>query len=640
MKSDPGAKAPKTGKTFDDMEYSEDDVERILKMLAIELDAANVDLEEKVYDRDRHGLLNEEEFERMFRGIKLNTQLSKRDIETLINKYYNTANKKIQADQLVKDIHKHKLLSEESNRKSKHVSSASIDKVSKYIKRKRLERRSIEEVFLADQDNDGLLQPSQIKAAFHNAGVKLSTDQINDLLKSLEKHRGGKYDYVQLLVSLFGETSDIRKHKSKLKNRSPDRRHSTKKKLFNQEEEKHNRDGTMKHRYSHKEEGRDHDAESRHSPRDRHSRHLRDQDDYSRSRPRDDTKSRDRDDDYSRSRPRDDTRSRGRDESSPRRRDDTRSRGRDDTRSRGRDYSRSNSRDQERNYGRSRSRGRDSEKSFDGRRDSIRSRGSERSYESRSRSRPKRGLSQKSNHEDDYETRSRGGRSDRHDDSISPDDRKPIKGSHKSKEIDSITRIVGTRMKNIDERDIIKAFEKASKHDKSKLISDKQLMDALDELNIELKFGDKERLSLELDTQKIRRIDNTFNYEDFLKKAGVLDGRANFINRPLNKSQDRHSKSPNKRLDNEKEDKSLSPRKDKITGLTMSETNQAKDVIYDINKELDSKRKDLHEILDIRPNDRDIFFKQIHDGLEDHLGNFGFKVANNRSLMKILKAYL
>ena len=452
---------------------------------------------------------------------------------------------------------------------------------------------------------------------------------MEDLLASFEKHKGGKYDCKQLLDSLFGESSDAR-----LKGRhQPKRSHSDKKRQFEEEEDKHH--GDYGKGRGQREENRDYEGNRSRRFKDHLTEDDRSRDD-TRSRGRDDTRSKGRDDtrsrgrDDTRSRGRDGTRSRGRSDERSRGRDDESSRGRDDTRSRGRDYSRSRSKDQDNDYSKSRSRGRDS----------IRSRDSEQSYYSRSRSRPKSGLNQKSKYDDDdYDSRSKS-RDDRHDSSISPDDRKQVKSNLKSKEIDSITRNVGTRMKNINERNIIKAFEHASKHDKSKLISDKQLMDALEELNIELKFGDKERLSLELDTQKIRRIDNRFSYEDFLKKAGVLDGKANFINRPVNKSQDRQSKSPNKRFDDHANDGSHSPRKDKITGLTISETNQAKDVIQDINKELENKHKDLHDIFNIRKDDRDIFFKDIHDGLEDHLDNFGFKIANNRSKMTILKAYL
>ena len=70
-------RVPKTEKTIGSMEYSEVDVERILKMLAIELDAANVDLEEKVHNLDKNGLLNMQEFERMFKEINPKAQLSK-----------------------------------------------------------------------------------------------------------------------------------------------------------------------------------------------------------------------------------------------------------------------------------------------------------------------------------------------------------------------------------------------------------------------------------------------------------------------------------------------------------------------------------------------------------------------------------
>ena len=121
----------------------------------------------------------------------------------------------------------------------------------------------------------------------------------------------------------------------------------------------------------------------------------------------------------------------------------------------------------------------------------MRSKDSERSYDSRSRTRPKSGYNQKLKYDDDnYDPRLRS-RNDRHDSSISPDDKNEVKSSFKSKEIGSITRNVWTWMKNINKRNIIKAFEHASKHDRSKLISDKQLMDAPEELNIELKFGDK-----------------------------------------------------------------------------------------------------------------------------------------------------
>lgn len=142
-------------------------------------------------------------------------------------------------------------------------------------------------------------------------------------------------------------------------------------------------------------------------------------------------------------------------------------------------------------------------------------------------------------------------------------------------------------------------------------MNDKQLMEALKKIGIELKYGDRERLSLEIDTQKIRNDDNTFNYRDFFIKANVMVGEPQRRNRSK-----------------------------ETGGLTQTEIREALDTIKEIREELTYRKKDLHEVFNIKKDDHDIDFKEIRFGLQDHLDSVGDRIANSKRKMTSLKNYL
>lgn len=87
-------------KTISTMPFSDEEASRIVKMLAFEIEAANEDLDERVYDLDRNGLLTEKEFVKVIRGMNLKLKITTQEVETLVNKYFDTVSQKVQAKQL------------------------------------------------------------------------------------------------------------------------------------------------------------------------------------------------------------------------------------------------------------------------------------------------------------------------------------------------------------------------------------------------------------------------------------------------------------------------------------------------------------------------------------------------------------
>ena len=182
----------------------------------------------------------------------------------------------------------------------------------------------------------------------------------------------------------------------------------------------------------------------------------------------------------------------------------------------------------------------------------------------------------------------------------------------KSRELESITRIVGTRIRNSKEN-YEEVFKRVSRDDPLKLINDAALFEALNEMRIDLSNGDKDRLTLEIDTQKVRDARRKFDYEGFLKKAGLPVGL------DMNKA-----------------------RTDAVVRQKMSreELRRAEDTIEEIKKELKRQDLTLYQAVDIRPSDLDISWNVFRNDIEDNLKSYGIELISNKDKLANLKLFL
>lgn len=179
-----------------------------------------------------------------------------------------------------------------------------------------------------------------------------------------------------------------------------------------------------------------------------------------------------------------------------------------------------------------------------------------------------------------------------------------------AKEIDSITRLVGQRIRN-SRLDYQGVFKEVSKNDPRKLIGDIALFDALRQMKIELAPADKRALRIEIDTQGIRDERRLFSYEAFLEKAGVVKGLI-------------------------KHDSLAHP----LSQMSEAEIRRAEETIKDIQRILDKDRKTLLQIVDIRPDDIDIPWSAMKYAIDDHLGSFGIELTGDKDRLANLKLYL
>lgn len=178
------------------------------------------------------------------------------------------------------------MLSESSSKKIKGQTSDIIYKIGRYIKKKQIDKRTIDEFFYVDRKGTGLLSEKDIDNAFRNAGVKLRSTDFTELMNSMDQKGNGTYDYVQLLVALFGNTPDIKRKADKLK-RSDDRGEDTKRQLNYNNEDRRLRESKESNRSDRKRKSsRSRDGSRRGSVSSRG--------DSPRSRGRDDTRSRER----------------------------------------------------------------------------------------------------------------------------------------------------------------------------------------------------------------------------------------------------------------------------------------------------------------------------------------------------------
>lgn len=585
---------PSLNKNFSAMQFSEEEIKKILRALAVELEAAKVDLKERFYKYDDKGLLTEHEFENCMRDLKIN--LTKKDVEALVNKYYNHIDKMVYAKQILEDLERYKVPNFESDKKMTKSYSTTVNRVSKYITRKKLENRVIDEMFMMDKYSEGALSFDEIKKSLHNAKVELNSTQVQDLLSEFRTDRNKKYNYVTVLVSLFGHTSHIKRNQERMKQKSirGDRSGTQ----GREEEKKYAED-----RFGRRKGGRTSSVSSAggstrslnarddtRSPLDRSlGRSDRDVSPRSGRRKYSKTGSEYRSDDE---------RSLGRRDSSVRKGDRTADVGRD----KGLSLTRRDS---------SRSIGRRSDRDINKSMDSLSPLSREQSrdkYDSRYKD-PRGDLRKRpdsaSKSRGDYLSRSPNDRSVPRDDRHGSGSR-----SRPAKEIDSITRLVGQRIKN-SRYDYQRVFKEVSKDDPRKLIGDIALFDALRQMKIELTPADKRALRIEIDTQAIRDERRMFSYEAFLEKAGVIKGltKHDSLSHPLSK-------------------------------MTDDEIRRAEDTIKEIQRILERENKTLLQIVDIRPDDIDIPWSAMKYGIEDHLGSFGIELTSDKDRLANLRLYL
>ena len=565
---------PDLNKNFSSMAVSDEEVSRILKILSIEVEESKIDFHDKIYSYNRDGLLTESQFTNVVKDLRIN--LSSSEVLVLTSKYYNSVDKKIYAMQLLEDLKKYKTPKDSSSKKVGKGSSKIIDKVSRHIIKNKQENKVIDEMYLMDRDSNGKLNFNEIKDAFHNAGVKLSTEQIKGVLEEKKQDSSGKYDYRDLLISMFSYSNQIKKNDEKLKKRSfktkgddAKRRldydsEEEKRKIKSRDERRDGRRSSVSSRGSNK-SSRSNRSNRSNKPRDNRDDALRSRRGSSKSAdPRSTSRSKSRrDSDASRSEGKDSYRSRSPHDSSNSRGDPSRSKSRDDRRNRedprDRDFkTREDPRDREDSRYRDDIRDRDDPRYRDANKDSTKN------------------------------------------------VNLPKKSNLKKTEVTEITEFVGRKIKE-SKVNYEEVFKTASKNDPDQLITNGQLIDALKSMKIILDYNEKDRLLNEIDTQKIRNEVGLFKYEEFLKKAGVIERKEDMPFEVKNK-------------------------------LRKQEIQEAESIIREINKEL--RGVHLYKVVDIRTGDRDIPFAAFRNGLERNLGTFGMRLSNNKSKMSVLKIYL
>lgn len=179
---------PKLNKNISSMPISDDEISKILKTLSFELEESKLDFKDIIYRYNRSGVLTEAEFQSAIKDLRIN--LSSSEVTVLVAKYYNTIDKMVYANQLIEDLRKHSSQIDSTGKKS-NKSSKTIDKVTRHIRKNKLENKVIDEIYIADRDGSGKLDFGQIKDAFHRAGVKLSSDQIKGVLEEKRSDASG-----------------------------------------------------------------------------------------------------------------------------------------------------------------------------------------------------------------------------------------------------------------------------------------------------------------------------------------------------------------------------------------------------------------------------------------------------------------
>jgi hypothetical protein len=131
----------------------------------------------------------------------------------------------VYAKQLLEDLREYSGSGKNSGRNVGPVKSASISKVAKYIERKKKVNTVVDNMFMMDSDTSGSLVFDDIKSAFKNSDIQLSPSQVMDILVDIKIDSYKKYDYITLLISLFGNTSQIKRFQERIKKRSTKRVH-------------------------------------------------------------------------------------------------------------------------------------------------------------------------------------------------------------------------------------------------------------------------------------------------------------------------------------------------------------------------------------------------------------------------------
>jgi hypothetical protein len=600
------ATIPKVTRHQSDMNFTADEVNTILMHISTQIDVNNINLSERVRRYDNYERLSENDFKTCFdfRGLNLN----KPEITILFNKYFNTLDDRVYVDQLLIDLGKFSSGSKANPGKNKiDEKKALVVKIARFVQKNKKEVRLVDEIFMTDRYNDGFLSEKKIMDAFHNSDVKLSSNQLYDLLDDFKPKYKDQYDYVKILVAMFGETDQIKRKRDRVKGDSKKNRYSN---TIKKEEDKN--EGRLGKRRGSRTSSID-------SRRSNDGRSLNSRDSKSRTRARDDL---DRSFDSKRSYRSDKSinsrRSyksdvsgkgslRNRTESrSPYGRDRTESRspyGRDRTYTKDREESLIKRREDSNlrpNGNRSRS---PSDKSLNRNRDIYTSSPEKNEY-SRSYERDKPRANSSVGLRDKEGPDVGKGRSGTHYEPKKSSLKKPI-------EMTSMTRFVGSRIK-LSKKNYIEVFKDVNNNHSSKLINDKELLKALRTLDVKLEYGDEDKLTLEIDTQGIRNNKRFFSYEKFLNKAGI------YVNKNLK----------------------LQTELSIETKMTKSERKEAEDTIEEIKKELKIEKMTLYQAVDIGTSEFDIQWVSFKNGIEDHLKKYWIKLTSNKNKLAILKLYL
>lgn len=218
---------PKLVKHASSFQVSEAEISKILRALGIELENKKVDLKRKIKDVSPDGKLTESEFEKAIEDLRLN--LTVKDVTALTQKYYSTVHKLIYTDELLKDLDKYTEIAREgSSKKVIGRESTKMEKISRRIKHNGDDDKVIKEMFNMDKYYDGVLYIKDIDDAFRRAGVKLTKDDVNDLLLEIKEDRKGRFDYITLLISMFGFTDTIRRYERRVKEKTKNRDYHSK----------------------------------------------------------------------------------------------------------------------------------------------------------------------------------------------------------------------------------------------------------------------------------------------------------------------------------------------------------------------------------------------------------------------------
>ena len=176
-----------------------DDIASILRLLRVEAHDKRVDLKEEFKEwSTKDGNLSDTEFRKLIENNDL--ELSKDDIQKLVDRFINSVSMKIDTNALLANMFKDEDI-ENSNNK---INPPIIVKIAKKIEKKGLSEKIIRNLQRQDRDKNNYLSFDLIREAFHSANFKLSKAQIKEMLEEIRTNSHNEYNYHILLCSLFG----------------------------------------------------------------------------------------------------------------------------------------------------------------------------------------------------------------------------------------------------------------------------------------------------------------------------------------------------------------------------------------------------------------------------------------------------